>query len=83
MEEVGRGRWKKFTAVTGRSSPRWGEEVDRGTHSPSEMRQKAIFMRQDLRQDFDKPRPAILLELEFRNLLMLLGSSHTISRVCR
>ncbi len=37
-------------------------------HSPSEMRQKAIFIRQDLRQDFDKPRPAILLELEFRNL---------------
>jgi len=31
VEEVGRGRWKKFTAVTGRSSPRWVEEVERGT----------------------------------------------------
>ena len=32
MEEAGRGRWKKFTAEAGRSSPRWVEEVERGTH---------------------------------------------------
>jgi hypothetical protein len=31
VEEVGRGRWKKFTAAAGRSSPRWVEEVGRGT----------------------------------------------------
>jgi len=31
VEEVVRGRWKKFTAVAGRSSPRWVEEVRRGT----------------------------------------------------
>ena len=31
MEEAGRGRWKKFTAEAGRSSPRWVEEVERGT----------------------------------------------------
>ena len=36
MEEVGRGRWKKFTAVTGRSSPRWVEEVERGTQAELE-----------------------------------------------
>ena len=33
MEEAGRGRWKKFTAEAGRSSPRWVEEVERGTHT--------------------------------------------------
>jgi hypothetical protein len=32
VEEAGRGRWKKFTAEAGRSSPRWVEEVERGTH---------------------------------------------------
>ena len=38
MEEAGRGRWKKFTAEAGRSSPRWVEEVERGTQTTGHTR---------------------------------------------